>query len=99
MSKFKAGDLAVIVGAHFSTENIGKVVILVEFLAANEVHEVECMGFRHRAPHDGWLVEGENVVSRFGDEGVCIILEKHLMPLKGDFQPEQQKAKEEEPCN
>lgn len=40
------------------------------------------------APHDGW------VVYREGEEGCGFFKPEHLMPLRGDFTQEQQKAKE-----
>ncbi|MNF80646.1 hypothetical protein D3C84_628930 [compost metagenome] len=44
------------------------------------------------APYDGW------VVYRDDEDGCGFFRPEHLMPLRGDFAPEQQKAKETEPC-
>ncbi|MNO66377.1 hypothetical protein D3C76_571640 [compost metagenome] len=101
--QFKPGDLALIVGAHRFTENIGKTCELVEFLVPGQVSA-------WRDPADGrpvsnasgrecWLVVGEGLVSSIQDtSGACLAMPAHLMPLRGDFEPEQQKAKEAEPC-
>ncbi|EME90393.1 TPA: hypothetical protein ACID5V_004145 [Pseudomonas aeruginosa] len=77
MSKFKAGDLALIVSAQYE-ENLGTVVQLVRVDGFYSLISGET----------SWLVEGEG-------RG-CYCRESALIPLRGDFQPEQQKAKEVE---
>ena len=96
---FKPGDLALIVGACRLPENIGKTCQLVEFLAPEQVSS-------WRDPSDNrpiinasgthvWLVVGEYLVSSIRDtSGACLALPIHLMPLRGDFTPEQQKSRE-----
>ncbi len=98
MSKFKAGDLALIVDCYRHTESLGKVVELIQLLMPGE-RFVDPDGKQRMLSESeggaGWLVCGSDYRSYLGDRfGVCD--EKHLMPLKGDFQPEQQKAKEVE---
>lgn len=77
MSKFKPGDLALIVKAQYE-ENLGQVVTLVRI----------DWFFSFISDETCWIVEGEG-------RG-CFCPESALMPLRGDFQPEQQKAKEVE---
>uniref|UniRef100_A0AAU6W455 ATPase n=4 Tax=unclassified bacterial viruses TaxID=12333 RepID=A0AAU6W455_9VIRU len=43
-----------------------------------------------QSPSGGWLVECSG--------GYCVKYPKSLMPLRGDFSPEQQKAQEAEKC-
>ena len=100
---FKPGDLALLVQAHYE-ENIGKTVELVSFscerwipygsdnYAANNKHMAAC-----------WVINGEITTDQaFEGEGVTVkqvvALECHLMPLRGDYQIEQKKAREVEPC-
>jgi hypothetical protein len=97
--QFKPGDLALIVQAH-REENIGKTVELVRFsqerwvpygddgYTANNSQMVPC-----------WVVNGDIVTDQdFQGENVsvkqAVALECHLMPLRGDFAPEQQKSRE-----
>lgn len=102
MSKFKAGDLAIIVGVHTKTENLGRVVELVERLLPGQSFrrpDGVMTKLNENSPSPGWLVVADDLVSSQGHKGFASVDERHLMPLKGDFQPEQQKAKEEEPCH
>lgn len=97
MSKFKIGDLALIVGCNTNPKNLGKVVELIAWVAPGEIFHGQD-GRKYLADTDqrdgGWIVQSENFISRDRlDWGW--VEERHLMPLKGDFQPEQQKAKEE----
>lgn len=95
---FKAGDMALIVGAHTLINNIGKVCELVEILAPEQIST-------WRDPKDNcriqngdvgsaWVVVGDGLISWCGNAGRAIADPSHLMPLRGDFIPEQQKAKE-----
>lgn len=102
---FKPGDLALIVGAIRFPENIGAVVALVAYVPASGLYKSAsgiCM-----AEGDSWEVVGDSIVGayrkRFTSEvvrtpGHAIVDPAHLIPLRGDFAPEQQKAKEAEPC-
>lgn len=101
-NNFKPGDLALIVGCRKDPVDIGKCVELVEFMEPGAISEwrapshgkrVEnCTGFRV------WLVASDALLSSSGCHGYTLCQEKHLQPLRGNFAPEQQKAKEAEPC-
>ena len=98
MSKFKAGDLAVIIGAFNVTSNIGQACELVEYLQAEQVSTwvdpSDGLRIQNAAGSPAWLVVGSELTSWCGSPGWVLAAERHLMPLRGDFQPEQQKAKE-----
>lgn len=91
-NQFKPGDLALIVSASPGLEqNIGLVVEVVEIKSpATDAYPI--------------CVRGEGVVGRRPWGGptsqVATIWCRpaQLMPLRGDFEPERQKAKEAEPC-
>lgn len=74
MSKFKAGDLALIIGA---TQNFNVIGLAVELTEPT----INTSG------EPGWRWVGGT--ARFGS------LERHLMPLRGDFEPERQKQQEQ----
>ncbi|KAA8702443.1 hypothetical protein [Pseudomonas proteolytica] len=96
---FKPGDLALIVGYSRSPENVGKSCELVAFLLPGDRIDFPVIGFdgvRHTGDKPGWFVAGDALVSTSGSTGYTMVLEKNLMPLRGDFTPEQQKAKEVE---
>ncbi|MCP3791580.1 hypothetical protein F477_03627 [Pseudomonas sp. URIL14HWK12:I3] len=104
--QFKPGDLALIVKAHHP-ENIGKVVELIRFDDGELIDHLPYADTYTENPDRlrCWLVLGEITVTRVAGEGLGLrtnttaaFLERHLMPLRGDFAPEQQKAKEAEPC-
>ena len=95
---FKPGDLALIVGAHTLPENIGKTCELIEMVLPEQVSA-------WRDPQDNlriqngdvdvaWIVTGEGLNSWCGGSGWVLADPLHLMPLRGDFTHEQQKAKE-----
>lgn len=103
---FKPGDLALIVGAFLLQENIGQAVELVQFLAPEERYKTPD-GIGCVAPGYCWVVTGAGVVGAyqdpfFGDvvrtvgHGVCA--PEHLMPLRGDFIPDEQIAREYTAC-
>ena len=93
MSRFKAGDLAIVVGCNRCEYNIGKTVELVRFVKKGEVVELD--GARSRSAIDAWVISGESVaywsmkneVMVIGREGLAA--EEHLIPLRGDFTPEE----------
>jgi len=103
---FKPGDLALIVGSVCS-ENIGKTVRLAEFVPVDGVPVVSGEFYTPRL-HPSWIVEVPDgspslIVPRVRTgvlENVCVGVcrESWLMPLRGDFTTEQQKAEEAEPC-
>lgn len=74
MSKFKPGDLAVIIGTTGALpETVGR---CVELMIPSTSREGESQ----------WIWRG--------CPAGYATLERHLMPLRDDFQPEQEKAKE-----
>jgi hypothetical protein len=102
-NNFKPGDSALIVGARNYPENIGKTCELVELLPPSAVSVwLDPEDGRPVANASGficWLVIGDGLISGIENtQGACLAMPSHLMPLRGDFTPEQQKAKEAEPC-
>ncbi|HEK3311051.1 TPA: hypothetical protein VDU70_002201 [Pseudomonas aeruginosa] len=85
MSKFKAGDLAL----SLSGPLMGQAVELIRFVNPGDiVTSIDGQRSYVFCPSEG--IGGWHVA--VGNESV-VQYEKHLMPLRGDFQPEQQKAK------
>lgn len=101
MSKFKAGDLALVVKRNDAPEMVGKCVELVEFVKKGFTPFSD-KGWSPFSD-DAWLVSGEGLVAMTGigllPANFTAFPESFLMPLRGEFQPEQQKSKEEEPCH
>lgn len=96
---FKPGDLALIVGAHNYPGNIGKTCELVEFLLPLAVSEwidpEDSRPVKNASGFPCWLVVGDGLDSGVENtRGACLALPSHLMPLRGDFTPEQQKSRE-----
>lgn len=98
--QFKAGDLAVIVGCHRDPRNIGMTCELVRWVSAGDEYELR-PGVWLGCPGDAWLIEGQHIIGGYHDgftgkifdvKGTAIADSKHLMPLRGDFTPEQQKT-------
>ncbi|MCC0321263.1 hypothetical protein [Pseudomonas aeruginosa] len=98
MSKFKVGDLAMVIGSR----NFGRCVELISRHVGP--CRVEVAGNRWVAVPDGvpaWLVAAEGMKAeltksnRVVKTDEVVVSEVKLVPLRGDFQPEQQKAKEE----
>lgn len=99
MSKFKSGDLAVIIGSTVA-ENIGKTVQLVEFMGSGSFTYGN--GDYPEGParwvvrsHDGSaclaVAKAKSGYITYKVEGLC--REAWLMPLCGDLQIEKEKAK------
>ena len=95
MSQFKVGDLALVKQCADAPEMVGKCVELVEFIPAGTDHFE--YGF---TPVSAWIVSGEGLVvntnyglmpSEFTGFG-----EHLLMPLRGDFTPEEVREMEKE---
>ena len=91
---FKPGDPAIItVGL-----NGGCCVRLISFHTQGRV--ILKTGMYTDVKGDEWRVEGDNLVARAGSDDSLIpvqdglIHKKYLMPLRGDFAPEQQKSRE-----
>lgn len=101
MSKFKPGDLALVIKANHE-ENLGKVVTLIRSTSENVI---DCGdGSKTVNPNKliCWVIQHEELVTTnelFGfklksSTGACP--ESWLMPVRGDFQPEKEKVKEVE---
>lgn len=99
MSKFKAGDLALVIGER----NFGRCVELISFHVGP--CRVDIKGNRWVIVPEGvpaWRVTAKDLAGELVPSGKAVktdevlIRESKLIPLKGDFQPEQQKAKEVE---
>ncbi|RON17929.1 hypothetical protein BK660_21810 [Pseudomonas brassicacearum] len=105
-SNFKSGDMALIVNS-VCAENIGKTVRLVQFVPVGGEPKVDGKIYTPRE-HPTWIVESidgaASLLSPRVTTGELMRIsagpcrEVWLMPLRGDFAPEQQKAKEAEPC-
>lgn len=94
---FKTGDLALIVACPLVPVLVGRCVQLVECVGAG------CDSFSSHGPwfnrgdSNAWVVEADGLVSlttggSLVEHPCCCIAEKYLMPLRGDFAPEQQKS-------
>lgn len=99
MSKFKAGDLALCIGER----NFGRCVELISHHIGP--CSVDVKGNRWVIVPDGvaaWRVTAKDMIGELTVSGKSVktdevvVRESKLIPLKGDFQPEQQKAKEVE---
>ena len=97
--QFKSGDLALIVGAFTMVQNIGKQCELVQFIQPEEIYVAPNGITYQHADVPVWIVRGDGLYRWFEDEtidqgdwGLCA--PQHLIPLRGDFAPEQQKSKE-----
>ena len=98
---FKPGDLALIASSSKGTSpNIGMAVELVIKLRTNDYFNLPD---GRRAVNKGpecWMVEASGLFATTLQEGrvdlggICLVQERHFMPLRGDFTHEQQKAKE-----
>ncbi|MCK0543558.1 hypothetical protein JTE78_12375 [Pseudomonas syringae pv. aptata] len=64
-------------------------------------------GVLAESPADCWMVEGAGVLGAYQcritglitrTPRTAFVESRHLMPLRGDTAPEQQKSKEAEPC-
>ncbi|HFH2966647.1 hypothetical protein [Pseudomonas aeruginosa] len=99
MSKFKAGDIALVIGSR----NFGRCVDLISRHVGP--CRVEVTGNRWVIVPDGvpaWLVTAKDMEAQMTMSGrivktdEVVISEVKLVPLRGDFQPEQQKSREVE---
>ncbi|WP_346396791.1 hypothetical protein [Pseudomonas syringae] len=101
-NQFKPGDLALIVGAHMTPDNVGKVCELVEFLAQEQIsawrEPHHGMVIQNGDVHAAWVVIGAGLVSCFGLSGWALVDQSHLMPLRDDSVKEKQSAKEAQPA-
>ena len=87
---FKSGDLALVISGGY----LGETAELMRFVMPGDVIVSPTTGkvyeFRPAAGVGGWLCKFRSMHA--------VKHEKNLMPLRGDFAPEHQKAKEAEPC-
>lgn len=95
MSKFKAGDLALVVGSDYP-ENNGCQVELVAFVThGSHISSVRTEQDFHNVSGKGlWYVVGRVGNPSLELAGESFFEECQLMPLRGDFQPERQKSQE-----
>lgn len=95
MSTLKAGDLALIVGFTTKDINVGKSVCLIQRLMPNEQFTgPDGAPYVASADSVGWTVYGGGFVDAHDGSDWGCVAERHLMPLRGDFQPERQKSRE-----
>lgn len=87
---FKPGDLALTLISRYGISSMSQVSLVIFRLQGQKAEEPG--GRLWVAPHDGWIV------GRDGEDGYGFFKPEQLMPLRGDFTTEQQKAKEAEPC-
>ena len=96
-NQFKPGDLAVIVGFRFNPENLGKACELIEFLEPGKlsiwVDPTDGCRLRSGTDEPCWIVVGETIAN-----GSALVAPRHLRPLRGEFEPEQQTQREAAPC-
>lgn len=90
--QFKSGDLALIVGS-LNASHIGQCVEVMDVFVDSQ-REYLYGGHEHLTEATGQPCAFVNV----GTTGAWIYPQRLLMPLHGNFTPEQQKAKEAEPC-
>lgn len=94
-NQFKAGDLAIIVGANFLTQNIGKSVELSAFVQDGDLYAGPDGSLYRHSDIGCWVVRGEGVQFR-ADEGVYegfgICEPRHLMPIPGSTAPTENKS-------
>lgn len=95
-SELKVGDLAMIK----TGLNFGIVVTLVSFHTSGRVFLKS--GCYSNVCEPEWRCEGAGLVARIGKKIMPVkdglIAPRHLMPLRGDFQPKQQMTREAAPC-
>ena len=95
-NELKVGDLAMIK----TGLNFGIVVTLVSFHASGRVFLKS--GCYSDVCEPVFRCEGDGLVARIGGTLMPVkdglIAPRYLMPLRGDFEPEQQKDREAEPC-
>lgn len=98
---FKPGDLALIVSSSKGTSpNIGMAVELVIKLRTNDYFNLPNGKQAMNKGPECWMVEAPGLfvtmlpAARIDLGGVALVEERHLMPLRGDFSHEPQKARE-----
>lgn len=97
MSQFKPGDFAMIVDRRAGEANVGRVVLLIESLGFPSVYSWRDIEYRNVTGSQVWVIEvqGDPLETRHNTTAMRgPICEYKLMPLRGDFAPEQQKSRE-----
>ncbi|WP_054076560.1 hypothetical protein [Pseudomonas amygdali] len=97
--QFKPGDPALIVGSSCNlSPNIGMAVELVQQLRTNDKFSLpDGRPLLNRGPAC-WLVQAPGLAAALHHGGwadiggIALVMGHHLVPLRGDFAPEQQKA-------
>lgn len=84
--QFKPGDLALVIKSR-APQHIGRCVEILDVLL-DDLEIYQYLGETHEGDADLSL----SAFIRFDDFGVWMIRQSHLMPLRGDFAPERQKA-------
>lgn len=96
--QFKSGDFVVIVGANSLTQNIGKQCRLREYVTKGDLYVAPNGIVYQHEDVPCWTLVGDGLVAVVEDEvvdlGFGIHEPRHLMPLRGDFAPEQAKSRE-----
>lgn len=90
MSKFKVGDMAIVIGANYIAENIGKVVELSAFVSDGDLYAGPNGSLYRHSDIPCWVVRGDDVQFRT-DEGTFFGFglheERHLMRIEPDSIP------------
>ncbi|MCO8161053.1 hypothetical protein NJC40_03560 [Pseudomonas sp. 21LCFQ02] len=99
--QFKPGDFALITGSKSgSSPNVGRCVELVTLLNPGEI-TVSPTGHRlfQSTDEPKWIVQSQGLLINTEQNGwvdrggIAMVSPRYLMPLRGDFTPEQQKSK------
>jgi len=85
-NQFKPGDLALTLKPGFGFPAMASVSLEIFLRKGQTAQEPDGRLFTPK--FDGW------VVYRDDEDGSGFFSPEHLMPLRGDFQPEQQKSRE-----
>lgn len=99
--QFKPGDLALVIASpRKDNPNLGRCVELLCLVMPGETVPMPSgRGLQNFSNRPAWMCFAPGLM--LGDldvGGIDLILPERLAPLGGDFTPEQQKAKEAEPC-
>jgi len=99
--QFKPGDLALVIASpRKENPNVGRCVELLCLVMPDETVPMPSgHGLHNVGDRGAWMCYAPGLL--LGDldaGGIDLILPERLSPLRGDFAPYQQKAKEAEPC-
>ncbi|WP_248769087.1 hypothetical protein [Pseudomonas sp. MWU12-2345] len=84
--QFKPGDPALTLVSKYGLPSMCQVELVIFMRGGWEAMQLD--GEIWTAPYDGWVVGREDL------KGYGFFKPEELMPLRGDFAPEQQKARE-----